>query len=113
MNDCGVIRTLKDRIHYLQGLALGLNISIHSNEGKILVQMIDILADLAEIATNIQSEQEDLKVYIGSMNVDLTNLEETVYEGIDDNEYYQHTRGRYTGILVTERDDETCFKVKD
>lgn len=64
MNLFEVIGTLKDRIMCLQGLALRLNVSIHSREGKILVQMIDILDDLAEAVTNIQDGQQDLKMYI-------------------------------------------------
>lgn len=61
MNSFKVMGILKERITYLQGLALGLKISIHSGEGKVLVQMIDILDDLAEIINKIQIEQEDFR----------------------------------------------------
>jgi|GEM_PF-6238136 len=60
MNPFEVIGTLKGRIMCLQGLALRLNVSIHSREGKVLVQMIDILDDLAEAVTNIQDGQPEL-----------------------------------------------------
>ncbi len=70
---------IKERVAYLQGLTQGLNISLHSAEGKLLIHIVDVLDDMAEAINDICMEQEDLKTYVGSMDDDLVNLEEEVY----------------------------------
>ena len=37
---------IKERVAYLQGLSRGLNIRLHSDEGKLLINIIDILDDM-------------------------------------------------------------------
>ena len=75
---------LKERVAYLQGLTQGLNINSLSAEGKLLVNIIDVLDAMAEELNNIQMEQEDLKSYVESLDEDLTDLEEEVYGDDDD-----------------------------
>ena len=70
---------IKERVAYLQGLTQGLNISLYSAEGKLLIHIVDVLDDMADAINDIQMEQEDLKTYIESMDDDLLNLEEEVY----------------------------------
>ena len=79
------MKNIKDRVAYLQGLALGLNISLHSAEGKLLINIIDVLDDMADELNNTQMSQAYLEAYIESMDEDLTDLEEEVYE--DDSDY--------------------------
>lgn len=79
------MKNIKDRVAYLQGLALGLNICLHSAEGKLLINIIDVLDDMADALNNIQMSQVDLEAYVESMDEDLTDLEEEVYE--DDGDY--------------------------
>lgn len=73
---------IKERVAYLQGLAIGLNIHLHSDEGKLLINIIDVLDDMAEEINNIQMEQADLEAYVESMDEDLTDLEEEVYDSV-------------------------------
>ncbi|MDF2593655.1 MAG: hypothetical protein K0S75_3121, partial [Clostridia bacterium] len=74
---------IKERVAYLQGLTQGLNVNERSAEGKLLINIIDVLDDMAEEFNNIQMVQEDLETYIESMDDDLTDLEDEVYEDID------------------------------
>ena len=76
---------IKERVAYLQGLTQGLNISLHSAEGKLLINIIDVLGNMAEEINNVQMGQADLEAYVESMDEDLTDLEE-VYDsaGADD-----------------------------
>ncbi len=115
MNPLEVMSALKKRITYLQGLALGLNISIHSAEGKVLVYMIDILADLAEMVTKIQSEQDDFKIYVDSIDDDLTSLENMVYVTLGQKVITggMTVQNDDTGTFIAERNGEACFKAKD
>lgn len=73
---------IKERVAYLQGLTQGLNVSSHSAEGKLLINIIDVLDDMAEEFSNIQMVQEDLETYVESMDEDLTDLEEEVYDDV-------------------------------
>ncbi len=77
---------IKERVAYLQGLTQGLNVNERSAEGKLLINIIDVLDDMAEEFNNIQMVQEDLETYIESMDDDLTDLEDEVYEDIDNQE---------------------------
>ena len=71
---------IKERVAYLQGLSKGLNIHLHSAEGKLLINIIDVLDDMGDELNNIQMGQADLEAYIESMDEDLTDLEEEVYD---------------------------------
>ncbi|MCC5464326.1 CD1247 N-terminal domain-containing protein [Pelosinus baikalensis] len=77
---------IKERVAYLQGLTQGLNVNERSAEGKLLINIIDVLDDMAEEFNNIQMVQEDLETYVESMDDDLTDLEDEVYEDIDNEE---------------------------
>jgi len=74
---------IKERVSYLQGLTQGLDIGSHSAEGKLLLNIIDVLDDMAEEFNHMQMAQEDLETYVESLDEDLTDLEGEVYE--DDN----------------------------
>ena len=71
---------IKERVAYLHGLTQGLNINSQSAEGKLLINIIDVLDDMAEEFNNIQMVQEDLETFVESMDEDLSDLEEEVYE---------------------------------
>lgn len=80
---------IKERVAYLQGLTQGLNISSSSAEGKVLINIIDVLDDMAEEFNNIQMVQEDLETFVESIDEDLTDLEEEVYEDVDDENFVE------------------------
>ncbi|WP_378955579.1 CD1247 N-terminal domain-containing protein [Pelosinus sp. sgz500959] len=71
---------IKERVAYLQGLTQGLNLSSHSSEGKLLINIIDVLDDMAEEFNKIQMVQDDLETFVESLDEDLSDLEEEVYE---------------------------------
>ena len=108
---------IKERVAYLQGLTLGLDISVHSVEGKLLINIIDVLDDMAEEIDNIQMAQVDLETYIESMDEDLTDLEEEVYDDADEEDFVevQAVTSRYNvgNHIISERDGETCSKAND
>jgi len=80
---------IKERVAYLQGLTQGLNVSSASAEGKLLINIIDVLDDMAQEFNNIQLVQEDLETYVESMDEDLTDLEEEVYEDADHDDFVE------------------------
>lgn len=75
---------LKERVAYLQGLTKGLNVSDQSAEGKLLINIVEVLDSFAEEVNCLHSAQEDLENYVESIDEDLTDVEEEVYEDVDE-----------------------------
>lgn len=69
------MQKIKERIKYLQGLAEGLNISETSQEGKILSEMLDILADLSTQVNNLERDQRRQDTYIDSNRDDIDGIQ--------------------------------------
>lgn len=77
---------IREKVAYLQGLTKGLNVSDASSEGKLLLNIVDVLGDMADEFDNVIMDHEDLENYVETLDEDLTELEEEVYE--DDFEDY-------------------------
>lgn len=71
---------IKERVAYLHGLTRGLNVNENTPEGKVLLHMIDVLRDMAEDVEDIYLQQQDLETYVETLDEDLNDLEEEVYE---------------------------------
>ena len=75
---------ISDRVSYLQGLAEGMEIDLESKTGRLLKAMIDVLGDVAAEMQRLEDEQNDLDEYVGSIDDDLAEVEEIVFEDDDD-----------------------------
>ena len=53
---------IKERVAYLHGLTKGLNVDEHTPEGKVLLNIIDVLNDMAEDVEDIYLQQQDLEL---------------------------------------------------
>lgn len=73
---------IKEKVAYLQGLTRGLNVSDSSAEGKLLLNVVDVLYDVADQIQSLHVAQEDLENYVETIDEDLTELEDEVYEGV-------------------------------
>lgn len=87
------MRNLKEKVAYLHGLTQGLNVSDHSSEGKLLINIIDVLDSFADEVQNVNVAQVELEDYVESIDEDLTDLEDQIYEDFDsdeddDDDYY-------------------------
>lgn len=71
---------LFQKVSYLQGLADGLEVDESTNEGKLLVQIIDVLGDFAEVLDEVIEDQVDLEDYVNFIDEDLADLEEEIYD---------------------------------
>ena len=65
---------------YLKGLAEGLNLDQSTNEGKLIVKMLDVIEEMAERISVLESANEELYTYMEGMAEDLVNLENDFYE---------------------------------
>jgi endogenous inhibitor of DNA gyrase (YacG/DUF329 family) len=70
---------LKTRVAYLQGLSTGLDLG-ESKEGKLLRGIIEVLDDFAESVGGLAEGQEQLEDYLESIDEDLYQLEDEVFE---------------------------------
>lgn len=79
------MRNLKERVAYLHGLTQGLNVNEHSSEGKVLLNIIDVLEVFADEIQTVNLAQMELEEYVESIDEDLSDIEDQIYE--EDDEY--------------------------
>ena len=77
---------LTDRVSYLKGLAEGLKLDTEKNEGKLIEKMLELLVDLAAEVESLRNDHEDLNEYVESIDSDLSDLEDVLYDEDDDEE---------------------------
>ena len=65
---------------YLKGLAEGLKLDESTNEGKLIVKMLDVMAEMAERISVLESANDELYTYMEGMAEDLVNLENDFYD---------------------------------
>lgn len=71
---------LLKRVAYLQGLADGFEIDETSKEGKLLLEIIDVLSDIVD---EVKDSNKDLENYVDMVEEDLSELEDYVYDNDD------------------------------
>lgn len=77
---------LTERVAYLKGLMDGLKIDDSTNEGKVLIELVDVLNDMVYEIVDLNSQKEELEEYIEAIDEDLSNAEDELY-GFDDSDY--------------------------
>ena len=80
------MKYLYEEVAYLKGLAEGLEISKETKEGKIIHKIIDVLESFADSIVELDEEQCDLAEYVESIDEDLADMEEDIYEDEDEDE---------------------------
>ena len=75
---------IREKAAYLKGLADGMNLDPAKDEVKLLNAVIDLLGDITEAVDEMDDDMEVLNDYIEEIDEDLGNLEEIVYEELDD-----------------------------
>ncbi|MGI6552852.1 MAG: CD1247 N-terminal domain-containing protein [Bacillota bacterium] len=76
---------LQKKVAYLQGLMEGLDLE-DSKEKRILKQVLDILEDVTDALQELKQGQTDLEDYIESVDEDLFDLEDEIYDDDDDDD---------------------------
>ena len=77
---------ISDRVSYLQGLAEGMELDGESKTGRLLKAVIDVLGDVAKELQRLEDEQNDLDEYVGSIDDDLAEVEEAVFDDDEEEE---------------------------
>ncbi|WP_018132451.1 CD1247 N-terminal domain-containing protein [Effusibacillus pohliae] len=80
---------LKERMAYIKGLSSGLNLNENSPEGRILLEMMELLDGIVRAVDQLAVQQNDLEEYLGAVDEDLTDLEQDFYDEYDDYDDYE------------------------
>ena len=65
---------------YLKGLAEGLKLDESTNEGKLIVKMLELIGEMADRIDTLEKQSDELYTYMEGMAEDLINLENDFYE---------------------------------
>ena len=71
---------LSEKMSYLQGLLDGLEIDTTTKEGKLLVQMTEVMQQMVESVDDLQAQVDELTELCDILDADLGDLEEEVYD---------------------------------
>lgn len=106
------MRNLTERAAYLQGLAEGLDLGVDSKEGKVFNGMIGLINDLARTVDDLQKAHGELESYIETLDEDLNDLEDEVYDDdIDAVEMKTDGCGEeYIDVECPECHETVCFE---
>ncbi|MGG1660148.1 CD1247 N-terminal domain-containing protein [Brevibacillus sp. NRS-1366] len=85
-----MVESLANRIAYLRGLAEGMDISEKSAEGKIVLELIDIIDDVAAEFRELHDRVEEAEDYVEALDEDLEDVELYLF---DDEEQLYETVG--------------------
>lgn len=76
-----------ERVAYLKGLMDGLGINDSTNEGKVLVNIVDILDDIVDEIEELNVSKSELDEYVQTIDEDLSCVEDEVYGDDEDDEF--------------------------
>ena len=75
---------LTEKMAYITGLAEGLEIDETTKEGKLLVAIVEALADMADEIAEIEEIQDETQAQLDEVDEDLDALEGYVYDDEDE-----------------------------
>lgn len=75
---------LFERVAYLRGLCDGSGISEETKEGKVLLELVDILGEFADAIVEQTDKLDELEEYAEAIDEDLSDLEEDFYDDLED-----------------------------
>ncbi len=76
--------SVEKKVAYLKGLAEGLDIKADTNEGKLLLAIIDTLDYIACDLEGFDEELTQLGEYVEELDSDLLEVEELIFDDEDD-----------------------------
>ncbi|HWJ03228.1 MAG TPA: AraC family transcriptional regulator [Verrucomicrobiae bacterium] len=101
---------LTEKAAYLQGLAEGLDLGKDSKEGKVINGMIDLIHELAHSINNLRSAHVDLEDYVETIDEDLYDLEDEVYEESMDMDVLDDYDDDYVEVECPTCQETVCFE---
>lgn len=77
---------MTDKVSYLKGLAAGMKLNMEKDTNKLLMEVLGAMGEMAEEMEALSQAQEELNEYVESIDDDLADLEEAIFEEDEDYE---------------------------
>lgn len=77
---------LTDKASYLKGLAAGLKLNPEKDTNQLLMEVLNMLSDVAEEMEAMADAHDELNEYVESIDDDLADLEEVLFGDDDDDD---------------------------
>ena len=105
---------ITEKAAYIKGLFDGYEIDTAKKEGKIISEMLTLIADMADEISALKADNRDLHEYVEELDHDLGELEEEIYFGDDydedeDYEDYDEEDSDYYEIECPSCGEIVCF----
>ncbi len=100
------MRTITDRVSYLRGLADGMGLDKEQKENKLILEMISVMDDMAQMITEVDEDVEEVSEFVDELSTDFADLEEILF-GDDDDE--DDDDDEFEAFGDFEEDDELAF----
>jgi ribosomal protein S27E len=105
---------ITEKAAYIKGLFEGYEIDAAKKEGKIISEMLTLIADMADEISALKADNRDLHEYVEELDHDLGELEEEIYFGEDydeeeDYEDYDEEDSDYYEIECPSCGEIVCF----
>lgn len=78
------MQELKERMAYIRGLTDGVDLNATTPEGRILVEMMDLMQQMVQSIDLLQESQGNMEEYVAAIDEDLTDLENDFYDEYDE-----------------------------
>lgn len=75
-----------EKVAYLKGLIEGLEIDKSTKEGKVILAIADVLAEVAVTVEDMQDQIDEVVEVVDTIDEDLGDVEKIVYD-LDDDDY--------------------------
>ena len=75
-----------EKVAYLRGLAEGLNVDAQSDQGKLMLAIIDALDAFAAQSEALEERVDELDQYVTEIDSDVEELEAALFSDEDDDE---------------------------
>ena len=77
---------MSEKVAYLKGLAEGLNVDAKSDQGKLMLAIIDALDSFAEQSEALAERVDELDQYVTEIDSDVEDLETALFSDEDEDE---------------------------
>lgn len=82
------MKSITEKLAYIQGLAAGLELDTDTAEGKILAAIIDLLEDVTDTVSRHENDIDQIFDELDAIDEDLTDVEDALlYDDEDDDDW--------------------------
>lgn len=97
------MNSIISKVSYLSGLVDGLAIDKNTKEGKVLIEVVNVLKDMAQEIAEISDSQKNMEEYIDAIDEDLSELQDGI---CDEYEPYEDEGDNFIQLKCPECNDD-------